>query len=97
MSYRFLDSALAELNDAASFYDRREAGLGIEFLSEVDDAISLILQFPEAWSPASMNCRRCVVRKFPYFLIYTILADREILIVSVFHQSREPDTWRDRL
>lgn len=97
MNYRFLESAFAELEDATRFYDAREPSLVGDFLSEVDDAILLIRQFPESWSPTSKNCRRFSLQKFPYFIIYTILADKIILIVSVFHQSREPQAWNDRL
>ena len=97
MSYRFLSPALDELSEAAAFYDERVAGLGADFLDEVDGAVARIQQFPEAWSRLSEGFRRCSLRRFPYTLIYTLLDDGEILIVSVFHQSREPRSWRDNL
>lgn len=95
MSYRFLSPALGELSEAAAFYDERVAGLGADFLDEVDAAVARIQEFPEAWSRLSDGFRQCSLRRFPYTLIYTLLDDGEILIVSVFHQSREPRSWRD--
>lgn len=40
MSHRFLSSALAELSEAAAFYDERVPGLGADFLDEVDAAVA---------------------------------------------------------
>lgn len=97
MSFRFLSVALDELVEAASFYDDREPGLGAEFLKEVDAGTGRILQFPEAWSNLSEGCRRCSLRRFPFTIIYALRDDGEILIVSVFHQSREPRSWRQNL
>ena len=97
MSYRFLSPALLELSQAAEFYEGRVAGLGADFLEEVDAAIDRILQFPEAWGRLGRNYRRCSLRRFPYLIIYIIEPAKDILIVSVFHQSREPGTWRGNL
>jgi len=97
MSYRFLSPALLEVSQAAEFYEERVAGLGADFLDEVDAAIDRILQFSEAWGRLGRNYRRCSLRRFPYLIIYIIEPTRDILIVSVFHQSREPGSWRENL
>jgi plasmid stabilization system protein ParE len=97
MSYRFLSPALLEVSQAAEFYEERVAGLGADFLDEVVAAIDRILQFPEAWGRLGRNYRRCSLRRFPYLIIYIIEPNRDILIVSVFHQSREPGSWRENL
>lgn len=97
MSYRFLSPALGEVSEAAAFYEGKVQGLGAEFLDEVDAAIARVLQFPEAWSRLSEGFRRCALRRFPYSLIYTVSVDGEVLIVSVFHQSRAPRSWRENL
>jgi len=94
MTYRFLTPALEELVEAAAFYDERVPGLGGDFIDEVDVAIERLLRFPEAWGRLSDNYRHCNLRRFPYSVIYTIVDQKEILIVSVFHQSREPGSWK---
>ena len=40
--------------------------------------------------------RRCLLRVFPYSLLYTIESDF-ILIVAVMHGKRRPGYWRYRL
>lgn len=97
MNYRFLTPALTEIREAAEFYDNRISGLGADFLDELDAAIERILSFPEAWAPLGEKYRRCHLRRFPYSVIYSIQNRVEILIISVFHQSREPRSWRENL
>jgi toxin ParE2 len=97
MTWRFLSPAVAEIADAADYYEGKVPGLGGDFLDEVDATIIRILRFPEAWGKLSENYRHCNLRRFPYAVIYTKEASRKILIVSVFHQSREPFSWKRNL
>lgn len=97
MNYRFLTPALAEIRDAAEFYENRVSALGADFLDEVDAAIERIVSFPGAWGPLGEKYRRCHLRRFPYSVIYSIQNDDEILVIPVFHQSREPRSWRENL
>jgi toxin ParE1/3/4 len=97
VTHRFLSPAAEEIKEAAQFYDFRVQGLGADFLEELDSAIQRILQFPKAWGLVSKQFRHCPLRQFPYTIIYTLPPSQEILIVSVFHQSREPMTWNHNL
>jgi hypothetical protein len=47
MTWRFLSPALGEIVEAAEYYEGRVAGLGGDFVDEVDAAICRIIQFPE--------------------------------------------------
>ena len=97
MNYRFLTPALTEIREAAEFYENRVPGLGADFLDEVDAAMERILGFPEAWGSLGGRYRRCQLRRFPFSVIYSLQEDEAILVVSVFHQSREPRSWRENL
>lgn len=97
MNYRFLAPALAELRDTAEYYETQVAGLGADFLREIELAIDRILQFPEAWGRISKNFRHCNLRRFPHTIIYALDAPGGILVVSIFHQSRAPLSWRKNL
>ena len=97
MTYRILSPALIELTEAADFYESKVPGLGADFITEADEAISRILDFPEAWGRISEMHRHCNLRRFPYTIIDSIEPADEILIVSVFHQHREPLSWKRNL
>ena len=96
MTFRFLSPALSEFSEAADYYEQ-QAEMGGEFVSEVDQTIERILMFPLAWGKISSDFHHCHLRKFPYTLIYTIESDELVVIVSLFHQRREPKSWRQNL
>ena len=96
MRVRFLQVAKIELDDAVDYYNRERAGLGYELLWEVFFAIDRIRQFPQAWQVFHEEARRCLVRRFPYGIIY-IQENDAILILALAHLHREPDYWIDRL
>ena len=97
MNYRFLSPALSELAEAAEYYESKVPGLGLDFVKEADATISRILQFPEAWGRIGQDHRHCDFRRFPYSVIYSIIGGSDVLIVSVFHQSRKPLAWKQNL
>jgi len=66
-------------------------------LDEVEAAISRIQQFPEAWGRISERYRHCQLRRFPYSIVYAEGGDDEIVVISIFHQSREPMSWQRNL
>ncbi|MCX6902012.1 MAG: type II toxin-antitoxin system RelE/ParE family toxin [Verrucomicrobia bacterium] len=96
MTFRLLPPAAQEIKQAAKFYEGRVSGLGFDFIGEVRASIRLILSHPQAWCPLGAEFHRCRTRRFPYGVIYTIEADH-ILIVSVMHLHRHPESWRKNL
>jgi plasmid stabilization system protein ParE len=97
MKYRFLSPALSELSGAIDYYQLQKKGLGFEFLAELEATILRVLQFPNAWGKLSDRYRHCNLRRFPYTIIYHVLNEEEILIVSVFHLQRKPLSWKGNL
>ena len=96
MTFRFLPPASRELREAAKFYEQKVPGLGFDFISEIRSAIRRICAHPKAWDPLDSDFRRCRTARFPYGIIYTIENDC-ILIVSVMHLHRNPESWRRNL
>ncbi len=92
----YLSIAEIELVEAAQFYNESQTGLGRLFLDAVRETGDRIRQNPEWWPVFEAPVRGCRVFPFPYRLLYRELPDR-IQIVSVFHLSRHPQSWRDRL
>jgi len=93
MNLKFSIVAEREVEAAADYYETHEAGLGLRFVEELNHATEFILQFPNAWSPISKRSRRCVLRRFPYSIIYSV-EQSTVTIVTVVHQSRDPEKWQ---
>ena len=96
MKAHFTSIAELELKEAMEFYESKQAGLGADFLTEVEAAVRLIEAHPHAWLSLSPRTRRCRTHRFPYGLFYQI-RKTEILIVSVMDMRRDPKRWESYL
>lgn len=97
MRITFNPAARRELRDARDVYEDEREGLGDEFVAAVEEAIDLLRRHPEAAPQIAPQVRRCVVRRFPYSVIYTFLQKDHLSILAVAHQSRRPFYWIGRL
>ena len=92
----FHPEAYEEMTGAARFYEGRSEGLGLDFLTAVEETVRRIEKFPEAGSIDRANIRKRLVSGFPFTILYEMQADR-IYIAAVMHQHRRPGYWRKRL
>ena len=89
MSFSFHPEAEEEFNDAITYYEDTELGLGYDFALEVHSAINRTINFPKAWAVLEGNVRRSLVRRFPYGILYSHEQDG-VLTVAVMNLHREP-------
>jgi len=87
--------ARREFDEAADWYNRQRAGLGAEFIEEVNRVFESIRDRPELFAVAHEDLREALVRRFPYAVYYRIEAD-QIVVVAVVHTSRDPHIWQSR-
>ena len=88
--------ARAEMFDAAIYYDDCRGGLGTEFLDELEAAFSLVKAHPEIGQIMRRVCRRVLLARFPYGVIYR-RRDEIIYVVAIMHLHRKPGYWLDRI
>ncbi len=88
--------AKAELRETAAFYQRRRRGLGEEFLAEVETVIGKIRLNPLRCAMISSPYRCCLVRRFPFGIIYAV-EDGRIFVAAVAHTKRRPGYWKQRV
>ncbi|BAZ29759.1 plasmid stabilization system [Cylindrospermum sp. NIES-4074] len=96
MKYAFHPAALTEYAEAVKFYAERRVDIAQAFINAVEEAIFQIVESPKRWTIIDEYIRRCLTRKFPYAILYTI-EDDAILILAVMHCSREPGYWKERV
>ena len=85
-----------EMIDAGRYYQSKRANLGIQFLTEVENAFSIIAENPLAWPVLEDDIRKKVLQRFPFSILYKEYSDH-IAIIAVMHLRRAPGYWRDRL
>ena len=91
----FRPEARAELLDARRWYEERLEGLGRDFARAVEAAIEAIAKHPASFRQVHGGCRRCLLRRFPYSIVYRP-ASTEIVVLAVHHHRRAPSSWRGR-
>ncbi len=89
--------AAAETIDAALFYKERDPDLSRSFRAEVYAAIARARSQPLLYRIFADDLRRVRVERFPYAIIYRLVAADCLQVLAVAHGSREPGYWRDRL
>jgi plasmid stabilization system protein ParE len=91
----FRPAAVADIEEAAVWYERQQSGLGEGFLAAVSDALVLITANPQLGPAIHRETHRVLLRRFPYGLYYRVL-DGRILVVACMHARRDPQRWRSR-
>jgi plasmid stabilization system protein ParE len=89
ISVRFSADAQQDLEDAATWYENRRSGLGIEFAVEVRRAVAAIADFPKAGQKEGHRARSRTADRFPYRIVYR-LEPGVATIVAVVHTKRRP-------
>ncbi len=89
--------ALADLEDAAAWYEARSVSLGKDLVREVSAAISSLAE--TALMPRLRHriagVRWIYPRRFPYRIIYRVEAD-SVVVLAILHAARSDAAWRGR-
>ena len=100
-AFRIESEASAELEEAATWYTCRRAGLGVEFVEAFDAALEQIGRWPEIGHlvpqvPVDLPARRFPLSQFPYHVAY-VEWNGVIRVLAVAHDHRKPGYWLSRL
>lgn len=87
--------AQTDTREAALWYERRESGLGTEFVYQIRNTLQQITDHPLRFPIVSEEVRRALLQKFPYS-VYFINEPDGIAIIAVLHQHKRPETWQAR-
>jgi len=68
-------AAEADMADAALWYEARAVGLGAEFLRAVDVTLAEIQRMPQRFPVVHGTCRRALLRRFPYAVLFLPTAE----------------------
>ncbi len=85
----FRPEARVEAVEARDWYESRSVGLGLEFARALEAALQTAVRNPDASTALEGSCRRALLRKFPFSLVFRVRGD-EFLVLAVFHHRRDP-------
>jgi plasmid stabilization system protein ParE len=98
MKYKLniLPEAENDVREAFLWYESIRLGLGYDFLMQVDAGMRFIERNPDACSSGYKNTRKCLIKRFPFKIIYLAEEDR-VTVLGVLHGKRNPELARKRV
>jgi hypothetical protein len=84
-----------DILEIARWYDCQLAGLGNKFESDLENAISKLINNPLSFKAVYTNIRRVHLKHFPYLIFYQVIED-DIHLYGVMHSKRNPVTIKRR-
>lgn len=91
----FRRQARSEYDEAGDWYEQERAGLGSEFLAEIERLLQRVASNSEQFPVLYRDVRKAVARRFPY-CVYFRERNQHIVVLAVFHSARNPAVWRQR-
>lgn len=93
---RFLPEAQEEFDRATDWYAAHGTALARDFVARVGAVIRRVATSPRMHAVVYRDVRKSVVSRFPFVVLYREDAS-EVIVVSVFHASRDPADWQSRV
>lgn len=91
----FRPQAVKELEHAVEFYEAQRAGMGMRLAAEVRDVLARLQQRPLIHHVIVRDIRKAALHQFPFCVYYRLLKNR-LIVLAIFHTSRDPDIWQRR-
>jgi plasmid stabilization system protein ParE len=92
----FRASARNEFDAAADWYELQRPGIGAKFTAAVEIVLDRIVEQPEYYAIVFEDVREGLVKGYP-FCVYYRVRPSYINVIAVFHTSRDPAIWQERL
>jgi plasmid stabilization system protein ParE len=89
-----------DVAEAASWYEKRQPGLGAEFVEEVIRVWDALAENPllDCRRHPKKNIRWRYPERFPYRIVYEILEiERSVIVAAVLHAARHDREWKQRI
>ena len=83
--------AQQDYDRAVEWYAARNIKAAGNLIIEIEHALKLICDNPDRWRNEYKHYLESGVKKYPYVIIYSVEADKQLVIViAIFHTSRSP-------
>ena len=95
--YRLVAAPEADSDIEAAFewYEKEQAGLGVEILDQLRITYDQITDGPLKYPRLRLNTRRALLKRFPD-AVYFAIENEIVVVLAVLHTSRDPAEWQRR-
>ena len=88
-------AAQEEYAEALKWYLEKNVDVAERFDAELARLIDIIASYPQRYPFCDERHQFCLMRRFPYQVIYRVDLDRAV-VIAIAHTSREPNYWSSR-
>jgi len=92
---KFHPDAESEMNDAARFYEDKQAQLGKRYLQTVMQTVEKISLNPTIYKKIESGIRCSRINTFPFAIVFRE-KENHVEVLAVMHIKRQPGYWKDR-
>ena len=85
-----------DIESAFKWYEEKSEGLGVRFVSKLENAFDAIRYAPSAWAFFRYGFRRYMVSHFPFSVVYKE-TEEKIYVIAVMHHRQSPERWEKRI
>ncbi len=97
MRVRLISRVFSDIASAMDYYlIHAGARIAGEFWNEFERCQQIIGSRPESYPIIRDDIRRINFRRFPYHILYQIVNEEHVKVLTVKHDSRDPDLGLDR-
>lgn len=93
---KILPDAEADIREAVMWYESQKIGLGERFVESLNTVFTLICERPASFPIVHRDIRRALTKRFP-FGVFFLLEEDTVMVLAVYHASRDPRNWKNRL
>ena len=84
-----------EADDAARWFEGKQVGLGVDFVTELQRVFEVISSQPDRYPLVLGDTREAPLGRFSFCVYYRVRSDR-VVVTAVFHTARDPSVWQRR-
>jgi len=98
MIYKVLvsDEAIFDITEASFWYDSQKKGLGEKFQRDIEIGIEYLSKEPQTLQRRYKNVHIYFTKIFPFGIHY-VIEQSSVKVIGVFHTSKNPKNWSNRL
>jgi toxin ParE1/3/4 len=90
------DEAENDFDNSFDYYYNESSQIANAFFQRINTSLEIIRKSPLSFQVIHKDLRKFSVNQFP-FVIYFQVVDFTIRILAIFHTSRNPKIWKERL
>ena len=94
--YVFDEEARRDVSGSYEYYESQRSGLGDRFGEELETVLTRVRKQASAFREVQPGIRIVRFKVFPFAMYYRL--EQEIVaVIAVYHDSRDPRGWQDRI